>query len=300
MKLSANRREFFRAAGLAAAGSLWERAAQESARPAGTLSSRPRFLIGCCAYSYAKHLAEGRMTMEDFIRKGVELGVHGVDLTTYWLKSTEPAYLASLRHLAYRNGVSFSGAAIRTDMCQADPSKRAQELEMIKHWVDATDMLGASHLRVFGGYPPEGTTEEQAIARVAEMMKAACDYAGKKGITLGIESHGGITAKASTMVEILRRVDSPFAGITLDISHFADNPYAQLEAAIPYATQAHIKDRFSSNKEPIDLERVFARFARASYKGYMSAEYEGDEDPMTGVPKLIEQIRSLCRKFSSV
>ena len=300
MKLSSSRREFFRAAGLATASSVWVRAAQESARPTSPSSSRPRFLIGCCAYSYAKHLAEGRMTMEDFIRKGVELGVHGVDLTTYWLKSTEPAYLASLRHLAYRNGLSFSGAAISTDMCPPDPAKRAQELEKIKHWVDATDSLGASHLRVFGGNPPEGTTEGQAIERVAETMKPACDYAGKKGITLGLESHGGITAKVSSIIEILRRVDSPFAGITLDISHFAADPYAQIEAAIPYATQTHIKEQFSRNKQPIDLERVFARFARAGYMGYMSAEYEGDEDARTGVPKLIERIRSLCRKYSSV
>jgi sugar phosphate isomerase/epimerase len=300
MGLSANRREFFRTAGLATAGSLWVSAADEWPTTGGGTSRHPRLFVGCCAYSYAKHLAAGRMTMEDFLRKGIELRVQGVDITTYWLKSTEPAYLASLRHFAYRNGLSFSGAAIRTDLCQADPAKRAQELESIKHWVDATDRLGASHLRVFGGYPPEGTTEEEAISRVVEMMKAACDYAGKKGITLGMESHGGITAKASTMVEILRRVDSPFAGITLDISHFEDDPYAQLEAAIPYATQTHIKDRFSGNQELIDLERVFTAFARAGFKGYMSAEYEGDEDPLTAVPKLVERIRGLCRKFSSV
>jgi hypothetical protein len=32
----------------------------------------------------------------------------------------------------------------------------------------------------------------------------------------------------------------------------------------------------------------------------MSAEYEGKEDAMTGVPKLIEKIKALCRKYSSV
>jgi hypothetical protein len=31
----------------------------------------------------------------------------------------------------------------------------------------------------------------------------------------------------------------------------------------------------------------------------MSAEYEGKEDPMTGVPKLIEKIKTLCSKYSS-
>jgi hypothetical protein len=32
----------------------------------------------------------------------------------------------------------------------------------------------------------------------------------------------------------------------------------------------------------------------------MSAEYEADEDPLTGVPKLVGKIKTLCRKYSSV
>ena len=32
----------------------------------------------------------------------------------------------------------------------------------------------------------------------------------------------------------------------------------------------------------------------------MSAEYESDEDPMTGVPKLVDKIKKLCKKYSSV
>jgi hypothetical protein len=41
-------------------------------------------------------------------------------------------------------------------------------------------------------------------------------------------------------------------------------------------------------------------FADGDYKGYMSAEYEGSEDAMTGVPKLIDKIGALCKKYSSV
>lgn len=243
------------------------------------------------------------MTMEDFILKGVELGVHGVDITTYWLKSTEPAYLTSLRHLAFKNGMPFSGAAIGTDMCQPDAVKRAQELEKIKKWVDATEWLGASHLRVFGGEIPKGATVGQGVGWVVETMRPACDYAAKKGLTLGIESHGGITSRAAQIVEIMHRVDSPYAGVNLDISNFSaasnEEQYAQIEACVPYATHTHIRDRFSDSHEPIDLDRVWQLFARAGYKGYMSAEYEGEEDPLTGVPKLIEKIKTLCRKYSS-
>jgi hypothetical protein len=32
----------------------------------------------------------------------------------------------------------------------------------------------------------------------------------------------------------------------------------------------------------------------------MSAEYEGQEDPLTGVPKLVSKIKELCKKYSTV
>jgi sugar phosphate isomerase/epimerase len=294
----ASRRQFLQTGGLAVANVL---------RPGNTRNIRSgpenspnqsRLFPGCCAYSYRKYLASGQMTMEDFILKGVELGVHAVDVTTYWLKSTEAAYLVSLRHFAFKQGMPFSGAAISTNMCQPDAAKRVDELKKIRDWVDATEWLGASHLRVFGGELPPGAGEEQGVQWVVEMMKPACDYAAKKGITLGIEDHGGITAKASTILEILRRVDSPYAGVNLDITNFKENHFPQIEACIPYATHTHIRDLFE-NHEPVDLDRVFGMFARAGYKGYMSAEYEGPEDPMTGVPKLLEKIKTLCEKYSS-
>src|SRR5262245_18419884 len=124
----------------------------------------------------------------------------------------------------------FSGVAISTNMCQPDSGKRADELKKVKDWVDATDLLGASHLRVFGGELPSGASEEQGVQWCLELMKPACEYAGKKGITLGIEDHGGITAKASTILEILKRVDSPYAGINLDITNFKQDPYPQIQS----------------------------------------------------------------------
>lgn len=292
--MTMERRVFLKSASALAAASL---AGVSPSASAAAAENRPRLLSGCCAYSYGSYLKKGQMSMEDFILKGVELGVDGVDMTTYWLKSTEYAYLAGLRRFAYRNGMPFSGAAIRTDMCQPDPAKRKEELETIRKWVDAAELLGASHLRVFGGEVPRGSTDEQGIGWVVEMMKPACEYAAKKGIVLGIESHGGITSKAVNIVEILRRVNSPFAGCNLDISNFPDNPYEQIEACLPFASHAHIRDFYGEPKKPLDLDRVWKLFAKAGYRGYMSAEYEGDEDPMTGVPKLTAQIKSLCRKY---
>jgi sugar phosphate isomerase/epimerase len=295
-----DRRDFLRSAGIAAAASFSPGRTRATGAEEKAGQPQTRLFSGCCAYSYGKYLKTGQMSMEDFILKAVELGIDGVDITTYWLKSTEPAYLASLRHFAFKQGVAFSGAAIGSNMCQPDPAQRAEELAKIKQWIDSTEKLGASHLRVFGGELPPGSTEAQGIGWVVETMKPACDYSAQKGVTLGIESHGGITSKASTILEILRRVDSPYAGINLDITNFLENDYAQIEACIPYATHTHIREVFGHSKERVDLDRVWRMFSKGGYKGYMSAEYEGEEDPMTAVPKLLEKIKSLCKLYSSV
>ena len=297
------RRDFLKTATMAAVGSIGFGAPGGSAQTKSSPeAAMPRLLLGCCAYSYDKYLDldSRKMTMEEFILKAVDMGVAGVDMTAYYLKSTDPAYLVSLRHLAFKNGLPFSGVGAGTEMCQADPAKRAATVAEIKNWVDVTKRLGASHLRVFGGLVPKGATEEQGILWVVEIMKPACDYAAQKGITLGIESHGGITSRAVTILEILRRVNSPFAGCNLDITHFLENEYAQIEMCVPFATHTHIRDHFDRGEQPIDLDRVWQMFSKAGYKGYMSAEYEGGEDPLTAVPKLVSKIKALCKKYSTV
>lgn len=270
-------------------------------------STTARLFPGCCAYSYNQELRQGTMTLEDFILKAVDLRLVSVDMTAYYLKSTEPEYLHSLRQLAYKHAVAFSGAACGVSMVQADAASRAESLNQIKKWVDVTDHLGASHLRIFAGKLPPGANLKDAISWVVESMKAACDYSGRKGIMLGVEDHEGVTQNADPCLEIMQRVNSRYAGINLDITNFIATPtqdaYAQIAACIPYATHIHIRDRFYDGNA-VDMDRIWQMFARAGHQGYVSAEYEAtfaDSLPAaTGVPKLVHEIQTLCKKYSSV
>ncbi|MGA2170868.1 MAG: sugar phosphate isomerase/epimerase family protein [Terracidiphilus sp.] len=313
MRSMVNRRQFVKTVGLGALAGAGMGAVGAQAVPAAQSdvkadkSKLARLFPGCCAYSYDKDLRHGPMTMEDFILKAVDLRLVGVDMTAYYLKSTDPEYLHGLRHLAYKHALAFSGVACGVSMVQADAAKRADSLNQIKKWVDVTDELGASHLRIFAGKLPDGASVKDAVDWVVESMKAACDYSGQKGITLGVEDHEGLTQSADLCLEIMQRVNSPYAGINLDITNFIATPtqdaYAQIAACIPYATNIHIRDHFYDHT-PVDMDRVWQIFAQAGHQGYVSAEYEasspGSLPPATGVPKLVDEIQALCKKYSSV
>lgn len=301
------RRHFLKAAGaMLLAGGTRASFGQGSVREAETGVGEPsakiaRIFSGCCAYTYRHAFQDGSLTLETFIEKAVEWKLDGVDMTVYYMKSTDPGYIENLRYLGYKNGVAFSGVACGSSMVQADALKRAEVLNDIKKWVDVTQRIGAPHLRVFAGKQPAGSTMAQCVSWVVETMKAACDYSGKRGITLGLEDHVGVSQSAEVCLEIMHKVDSKFAGINVDISHFtatsAQESYSQIAACMPYATHAHVRPGFDDGS-PIDLDRVWKIFADSGYKGYMS--YEGEEKSVVGVPEQLSEIRRLCKKYSSV
>jgi sugar phosphate isomerase/epimerase len=305
------RRQFLKTAALVALATATAPSPAATAPPRTAPDHDPakmaRLIPGLCAYSYGQELKHGKMTLEEFFLKAVELRVETVDMTGYYLTSTEPAYLHGLRRLAYKHALPFSGAACGVSMVQPTSDQRADSLAQIKKWVDVTDLLGAPHLRIFAGKLPPGTSLQQAVGWVVETMKAACDYAAQKGVTLGLEDHVGVSQSAEVCVEIIQRVNSPYAAINLDITNFIATPaqdqYAQIATCIPYATNTHIRNYFE-DQTPVDMDRVWRLFADAGFKGYMSVEYERsaavDEPAATGVPKLVAQTRALCQKYSSV
>jgi len=303
MKSRMERRSFIKTAGasMLAGMSLATAEAKATVLDTAPTGKMARIFSGCCAYTYRHLFQNGSLTLETFIEKAVDLRLDGIDMTVYYMKSTDPGYIENLRYLGYKHGVAFSGVACGSTMVQADAAKRAAVLQDIKKWVDVTERIGAPHLRVFAGPQPKGSTMAQCVDWTVELFKAASDYSGKKGITLGLEDHVGVSQSAEVCVEIMQRVNSPYAGINIDISHFVPSPghdsYSQIAACLPYATHAHVRAGFDDNS-PSDLDRVWKMFADAGYKGFMS--YEGEEKDGSGTPAQIAEIRRLCKKYSTV
>jgi L-ribulose-5-phosphate 3-epimerase len=264
---------------------------------------KARFRTGLVAYSYRQALQARMMTYEDLIRIAVENGIDGIDMTVYWLPAATDDYLLPLRRLAYTNRVEIYSIGTRVRLAQPTAELRQQQLDELRNWLDVAQKVGATHVRVFGGAKPAGATLEQAVGFAAETLKRGAEYAGARGLILGVEDDGGITDFAKETIEIVKRADSPWAGMNLDIGNFRPpRVYDQIEMSIPYAVSTHVKTEVvlddGKTRAPADWDRVFKMFAAHGFRGYMGLEYEASDDPTVAVPRYLRHLKELAVKYS--
>jgi len=256
--------------------------------------------LSLAAYSFRNLLtkASNGMNLFQFVDFCQAQGIPGAELTSYYFpKEVTNEYLVELKQHCHRAGITISGGAIRNDFCQSDPAKIREDIEQAKRWIDHYAVLGAPVIRIFAGTQPKGDTWDATVARCVEACETLGKYAAQKGIYLGLENHGGVTAKADGLLEIVRKIKSTSLGINFDSGNFrsTENPYTELEKIAPYAVNAQIKvEMFVNNKnEEADLPRVLDILRKAGYSGWVALEYEEAEDPMVAVPKWLNKLKAI-------
>ncbi|HEX8202900.1 MAG TPA: sugar phosphate isomerase/epimerase family protein, partial [Isosphaeraceae bacterium] len=209
----------------------------------------------------------------------------------------DAAYLHRLKQHAFVLGLDVSGTSVGNNFCLPPGPARDQQLELTRAWIDHAAELDAPVIRIFAGNVPKGDSEEQAVARVIEGIRASLPHAIEKGVTLALENHGGITATPEQILKLVRAIEGPNFGINLDTGNFRGaDPYAELEQLAPYAVNVQVKTEVSPGgraKQDADLRRVVAILRAARYSGYVVLEYEAEEDPRTAVPKHVKALRAL-------
>ena len=251
--------------------------------------------VSCSAYSFRQYLQNGEMSLEDFIRKGYEIGLDGVELTAYYFPTTESDYLKRLKRVALNHGLDIAGTAIGGSFALSEGSRVAQ-VALAKEWVDVSVTLGAPCLRVFAGPVPEGHTEEEAMAWCIAGLQEAVQYAEESGIVLALENHGGITATFKQVMQLVEGVGSDWLRVNLDLGNYRTDPYREIAETVPYTVTTHVKTQgrdSSGERFLLDHARILQILRDKGYKGYLSIEYEAEEDPMLAVPRFANYLKSL-------
>ena len=307
MHFSLNRRDFLKLSG--AAGLVLS--------PLGAIAGEAfnrkgpaRFQPSLAAYSFRDFFKDAnherttnanparRIDLFEFVDYCAEQRCGGAELTSYYFpKNTDDAFLLKLRRHCFLKGIEVSGGAVGNTFTHPPGEKRDEQMRYVKQWVDHYAVLGAPHIRVFAGNAPSGMSKEKAKQLCIEALEECADYAGKRGIFLGIENHGGIVAEPDDLLDIIRTVKSPWIGINLDSGNFhTDDPYRDFEQCAPYAVNVQLKaeiQRRGQKKEQADLGKFVKLLRAATYQGYVALEYESEESPWTAVPPLLKQMHDL-------
>jgi sugar phosphate isomerase/epimerase len=296
----ATRREFLSSAAALVIPSTLARSAS-AIGPIGR--TRPSQLkLSLAAYSFRDMLApKGRkptMDLFQFVELAADLAIDAVELTSYYFPpEVDLAYLHRLKQRAFTLGLDVSGTSVGNNFCVPPGPAREKEMALVRTWIDRAAEIDAPVIRIFAGAVPKGETEEVAVGRAIEGIRASLPYAIEKGVTLALENHGGITATPAQLLRLVEAVDSPNFGVNLDTGNFhGEDPYANLALVAPYAVNVQVKTeigRKGAKPEEADLSRVVGVLRDAKYSGYVVLEYEAKDDPATAVPKHLKTLRSL-------
>jgi len=299
--------KYGRRAVLVAAGSLVAGAAGLGATARRARAVEPperspggRFRVSCAAYSLRKYLdlKSPKMTLEDFIARCAEWGADGVELTEYYFpKPIESSYLGKLKRLAFLNGLDITGTPIGNNFALPPGKERDEQVASVKTWIDVSADLGSPAIRIFAGSAPRGVGEPEARRWVVEGIEACCEHAAKRGVYLAVENHGGVVAAPEGLLEIVKAVRCEWVGINLDTGNFrTEDPYADIERCAPLAVTCQVKTEVAprgGQKVAADLPRIIEILRKSKYRGYITLEYEGAEEPLEAVPRHLSELRKM-------
>jgi sugar phosphate isomerase/epimerase len=221
--------------------------------------------------------------------------IHNVEILGQHMPSTTPAYLKELRAAVQRAGSHVVDLPAGGDASLYDPDagKRALAVEDGKKWIDVALALDCPSVRLnisgAKGVKPD-------VALTAAGLGAIAQYGASKNVMVNLENDDPEVEDAFFIVKVIDRVKSPWLRALPDFCNSmlkGDEKfnYDAVTAMFQRAYNiAHMKDSEVDNGKVyrVDLARTFAIAKASGFKGYYSAEFEGEGDAYAGVAKLID------------
>ena len=257
----------------------------------------PKFKFSLAAYSYRSLLTgkDPKLTLFDFVDDCAKMQLEGTELTSYYFPDpVTPEYLRKLKTHCFRLGLDVSGTAVGNDFGHPMGEKRQQQIDALKRAIENAEILSAPVIRVFAGKEQKGVAPEESHRLMVSALEECCEHAGKHGVYLALENHGGPTATVEGLMKLVQDVKSPWFGVNLDTGNFrSDDVYGDLARVAPHAINVQVKVVITEGdkKQPMDFKRLAELLRQAAYRGYIVLEYEENDDPRTACPEYMEQIR---------
>jgi sugar phosphate isomerase/epimerase len=320
--MNGHRREFLQWAGvtgtsaaLGLAGATATKAISQDRAGSGDASpEHRRNPIGVSTYSFWQFRGE-RLGIPACIDRAAAMGFDGVEILHIQMEDQSQAALQKLKRQAHSLGLALMGFSTHQGFVTPDADLRQSEVRKTLSQIDLAYRMGIPTMRIntgrwntirsfddlmaHKGIEPaqEGYSDEDAFGWVIGAIERLLPRAEECGVVLGLENHWGLGRTARGVLRIVETIRSPWLRMTLDTGNFLEDAYEQMEAmAASPAGVALVQAKTylgGGRWYTLDLDygRIAAILRRHEYRGWISLEFEGNEDAATAVPRSLALLR---------
>ena len=149
-----------------------------------------------------------------------------------------------------------------------------------------------------------GHTDDEAFKWVIDSLEKLLPRAEECGVVLGLENHWGLGRTADGRAENRRGDQVP---VVADHARYRQLPRKLVRAdgedgsaSVPLAL-VQAKTYYGGGRWyalDLDYARIAGILRKHHYRGWISLEFEGNEDATTGVPKSLEMLRSTSAEMT--
>ncbi len=268
--------------------------------------------IAVATYSFWRFKDGMKMPMEKCIDEAARLGFDAVDMLLIQMERDDNAYLQKLKRHALINGLDLCNLSTHQGFVYPDKDKRQKNIDLTLSQIEIAYRLGVPIIRIntgrWGtsgnfdelmanrGIEPvlPGYTEEDGFKWVIDSIEQCLPKAEECGVILGLENHWGLARTPEGLLRIVNAIDSPWLKVLLDTGNFLEDPYDKLEQCAPRTVFMQAKTYYGGGlwyTLDLDYERIARIMKKHNYQGYVSLEFEGNEDWQTALPKGLALLR---------
>jgi len=268
--------------------------------------------IAVSTYSFWQFRRRELRDIERCIDLAAEWGFDGVEILHRQMESEEKGYLMRLKRRAFVQGLDLCGFSTHQGFLSPDPAVRQRNIDHTIHCIELAYDLGIPTIRVNTGTwgtsrnfdelmknrgiepPLEGYTDEDGFGWVIDSLEKCLPAAERCGVILGLENHWGLGRTPEGVLRIVQAIRSPWLAVTADTGNFLEEPYDKLALLAPHTVLVQAKTYFGGGlwyTLELDYPRIAAIFRQHGYRGYVSLEFEGRDDPKVAIPRSLALLR---------
>lgn len=296
-------------AGIGVTGRAAEKSAGAGAGDTGARRGNP---IAVATYSFWRFKDNLKLPIETCIDEAARMGFDGVDILLMQMENEDNAYLQKLKRRALINGLDLCCMSTHQSFVSPDAAKRQENIDLTIKQIELAYRLGIPIIRIntgrWGttksfddlmanrGIEPvlPGYTEEDGFRWVIDSISKCLPKAEECGVILGLENHWGLARTPEGLLRIVNTIDSPWLRVLLDTGNFLEDPYQKLDQCAPQTAFVQAKTYYGGGlwyTLDLDYSRIAAILKKHNYRGYVSLEFEGNEDYKTAIPKSLALLR---------